>query len=184
MPDSNINKKAISQNLKELLQEKTLAKISVGDICERCGMNRKTFYYHFKDKYDLVNWIYYSEFVKIINDKEYEIGWQIANDLCKYLYDNWDFYRKTFYLDDQNSFTEYFREFIKSVISDDIVTIYGNEMTGDDFDFYVEFFSNAFVITIRNWIMSSDPMPPEHFVQLLKNCLIKTSQAINSIIRE
>ena len=39
--------------MKALMEERPFAKISVGDICERCGMNRKSFYYHFKDKYDL-----------------------------------------------------------------------------------------------------------------------------------
>ena len=42
--------------MKKLMKEKPFAKISVIDICEGCGMNRKSFYYHFKDKYDLVNW--------------------------------------------------------------------------------------------------------------------------------
>ena len=27
-------------------------------------MNRKSFYYHFRDKYDLVNWIFYVDFIE------------------------------------------------------------------------------------------------------------------------
>lgn len=44
--------------MKKLMEKKPFSKISVGDICEDCGMNRKSFYYHFRDKYDLVNWIF------------------------------------------------------------------------------------------------------------------------------
>ena len=44
--------------LKGLMAEMPFEKINVSQICERCGMNRKSFYYHFKDKYDLVNWIF------------------------------------------------------------------------------------------------------------------------------
>jgi len=62
LPDSGITKNALSTALKELMLLHPLAKISVGDICARCGMNRKSFYYHFKDKYDLVNWIFHTEF--------------------------------------------------------------------------------------------------------------------------
>lgn len=64
MPDSSITKKALADALKQLMAEKPLQKISVGDICERCNMNRKSFYYHFRDKYDLVNWVFYTEFAE------------------------------------------------------------------------------------------------------------------------
>ena len=49
MADSNITKQARSGSLKKLLTKKPLEKISVADICTLCGMNRKSFYYHFKD---------------------------------------------------------------------------------------------------------------------------------------
>ena len=53
MADSNITKKALASALKELMETVPFSKISIGDICEKCDMNRKSFYYHFKDKYDL-----------------------------------------------------------------------------------------------------------------------------------
>ena len=43
--------------MKKLLLEKPLNKITINDITEDCGVNRMTFYYHFKDIYDLVDWI-------------------------------------------------------------------------------------------------------------------------------
>ena len=48
-------KRALEASLKKLLLRKPLNKIS--DITEDCGVNRMTFYYHFKDIYDLVDWI-------------------------------------------------------------------------------------------------------------------------------
>lgn len=65
MPDSNITKKALAMAMKELMEQIPFSKISVSDICEKCGMNRKSFYYHFKDKYDLVNWIFDVEFFRL-----------------------------------------------------------------------------------------------------------------------
>ena len=56
MADSNITKRALATSLKELMAEQPFAKINVAQICERCNMNRKSFYYHFKDIYDLVEW--------------------------------------------------------------------------------------------------------------------------------
>ena len=60
MADSNVTKRALAEGLKQLMERRPFAKISVGDICESCNMNRKSFYYHFRDKYDLVNWIFLS----------------------------------------------------------------------------------------------------------------------------
>ena len=90
MPDSLITKRALASSLKELMKAQPLTKISVGDICEKCGMNRKSFYYHFCDKYDLVNWIFDTEFSEIRNRPDH-----IANfeDICEYFYSDREFYR-------------------------------------------------------------------------------------------
>lgn len=58
MANSNITKKALAQSLKELGSTKILDKITVADITNHCGVNRQTFYYHFNDKYELLNWRY------------------------------------------------------------------------------------------------------------------------------
>ena len=50
-------KRALEASLKKLLLRKPLNKITINDITEDCGVNRMTFYYHFKDIYDLVDWI-------------------------------------------------------------------------------------------------------------------------------
>ena len=41
MADSNITKNALAVSMKKLMEKKPFSKISVGDICEDCGMNRK-----------------------------------------------------------------------------------------------------------------------------------------------
>ncbi|MFR1342509.1 MAG: TetR family transcriptional regulator [Anaerovoracaceae bacterium] len=53
---SQITKKAIEASLKNLLLKKPFDKITINDIAEDCGISRMTFYYHFKDIYDLVEW--------------------------------------------------------------------------------------------------------------------------------
>ena len=75
--ESNITKKVLAKALKNCMQTKSFAKITVMDICEECGMNRKTFYYHFKDKFDLVNWIFNIECLKQLHHSEYVFLWKI-----------------------------------------------------------------------------------------------------------
>ena len=61
MSGSQITKKALALSIKKLMETIPLSKISIRQIADNCGVNRQTFYYHFKDKFDLVNWIYYTE---------------------------------------------------------------------------------------------------------------------------
>jgi AcrR family transcriptional regulator len=64
---AGFTKKIILQTLMALLDEKPLAKITVKDIVERCGINRNTFYYYFKDIPDAVEYVLKTELDKIIN---------------------------------------------------------------------------------------------------------------------
>ena len=59
MSESKITEKALALALKQLMKTAPLSKISIQNIMDNCGLNRQTFYYHFKDKFDLVNWIYH-----------------------------------------------------------------------------------------------------------------------------
>ena len=54
---SNLTKKALASSLKEILKTKPISKVTVSDICSNCGIRRQSFYYHFADLPELVEWI-------------------------------------------------------------------------------------------------------------------------------
>lgn len=49
-------RRELSAALRELLREKPLSQLRVRELTERCGLRRQSFYYHFKDVYDLFAW--------------------------------------------------------------------------------------------------------------------------------
>ena len=55
--DMTNTKQAIAESLKHLLLKKPITKITINDITEDCHISRMTFYYHFNDIYDLVEWV-------------------------------------------------------------------------------------------------------------------------------
>lgn len=65
----NFTRKAIKESFVKMLNEKPLAKITVKDIVEDCGINRNTFYYHFEDIPNLLLEIVTEDAERII--KEY-----------------------------------------------------------------------------------------------------------------
>lgn len=54
-------KRTLAESLKKLMKKKSLSKITVSEIIADCGLNRKTFYYHFEDIYSLLKWIFENE---------------------------------------------------------------------------------------------------------------------------
>ena len=62
---SKVTKNAIAMSLKKILDKKVLTKVTINDITKDCGINRMTFYYHFKDIYDLIEWIFIEEAEKV-----------------------------------------------------------------------------------------------------------------------
>lgn len=73
---SQTTKRALEASLKNLLLKKPLDKITINDIAEDCGINRMTFYYHFKDIYDLVEWSCYEDASKALAGNKTYNTWQ------------------------------------------------------------------------------------------------------------
>jgi AcrR family transcriptional regulator len=48
----------LAESIKELMEHKSLEKLTVKEVVSRAGVTRQTFYRHFRDKYDLVNWYF------------------------------------------------------------------------------------------------------------------------------
>lgn len=169
MADSSITKAALGSALKKLVTEKPFEKTSIGEICELCNMNRKSFYYHFRDKYELVIWIFDTEFRKGVNDCEPRDLWEGVTSLSEYFYKNKPFYEKILLVNGQNCFTEYFSEFckrnFKKIISESFGSTTINEKTS-------ETYANFFVYALSAWITNDDGRDAKDFVKDLKDSVI------------
>ena len=165
----------IKNALKEIMAEVPFEKINVAQICEKCNMNRKSFYYHFKDKYDLVNWIFDIEFISALNKETLETRWKTFDILCECFYENRDFYRKALKIKGQNSFSDHFRECLQPILKMRLEDITGRSLSSD---FEVTFLSDALVCAIERWISEKNCMPPEQFTSLIKSTILSTAVSI------
>ena len=59
----------LAKVLKEMMASRSLDDISVMEISRRCGVSRKTFYYHYHDIYDLLTLIFL-----LFSDSSYQSG--------------------------------------------------------------------------------------------------------------
>lgn len=179
MADSNITKHALAASLRTLMEEHPFEKITVAQICEQCGINRKSFYYHFKDKYDLVNWIFDSDLVALavsdvdLNDED--SMWRLLKTLGDYFYENRDFYRKAFQIKGQNSFADHFRELSQPLFKNRLAALVGEENTDE---FVLDFFTDASLSALERWLTAKECVPPEQVVDRLHFLVQRSTTAL------
>ena len=65
-------KKMFAASLKGFMEKKPLSKITISEIVTDCGVNRKTFYYHFEDIYALLKWMLEQEAIEVI--KQFDLS--------------------------------------------------------------------------------------------------------------
>ena len=111
----------LAESFKELSQKKPVDKITVKEIVQNCGLTSPTFYNHFKDKYDLIAWIYSKPIEKFVNQMNVD-DYKIKNaifDIVKYFFDNRDFLKNLLVnTGGQNSFINYVAQFHVKILSD------------------------------------------------------------------
>ncbi|MGN0329429.1 MAG: TetR/AcrR family transcriptional regulator C-terminal domain-containing protein [Lachnospira sp.] len=59
-------KKALAESLKNIMRKKSFSKITISEIISNCGVNRKTFYYHFEDICALLKWMLENEAIEVV----------------------------------------------------------------------------------------------------------------------
>ncbi len=178
MSDSLITKKAIAAGMKELTKKKSFDKITISDITEICGLNRQTFYYHFQDKYDLVNWIYYNEIIAtVIDGLTYENSIEkVLLMLTKMKAEDY-FYMNTLKATVKNEFEECLFQVVSELFSDIIERIAGNtQMQSDEIRFIAEFYAFGMTGTIISWALHGMKETPEYIAMQFKNVYLDTEK--------
>lgn len=169
MPGSHITKLALANAMKSIMAQQPFSRISVSDICAACGMSRKSFYYHFHDKYELVSWIFEKEFVLPNRARSFSSSWEFFEAICAYFYANLTFYVSAFAVQGQNSFAQYFSEFLRPLASAYFKKLFPE---GENNAFFTDFFTDAFLVSVIRWIRSPEPMPPQEYVGKLKEAIM------------
>ena len=175
MPDSSITKKALAAAIKELMAERPLNKISVGDICEQCSMNRKSFYYHFRDKYDLVNWIFYVDFIERMEWSSCRNEWDMLEALCSHFYRERLFYQNALQVEGQNSFREYFCGMLRPVL---MLLTQNLVEEGRKKEFYIAFLCEGVLGELVYWLREGSKITPEEFVEDLHDISLGLARKI------
>ena len=166
---SQITKKALAQSLKNLLLKKPLNKITINDIADDCGINRMTFYYHFKDIYDLVEWSCLEDARKALDEKKtYETWQQGFLQIFEAVLENKPFVMNVYRCVDREQVERYLKPLIDNLLLK-VVEEQSADMTvrQEDKEFIASVYSYAFVGLLLDWIKNDMRENPEQLISKL-----------------
>ncbi|EMB69478.1 TetR/AcrR family transcriptional regulator [Streptococcus mutans] len=170
---NNLTEQAFARALKEIMAKKSFDKVTVTELVRFLNVNRQTFYYHFKDLYDLLEWIYITDGEKMIGDKRTTASWQEGLlAIFQYIQDNEAFVRNTYHSINRNYLEHFLYDraysLIRPVIEENEVQ---TQLSEADIDLRAHFYKYGLVGFILDWIDSGLRENPEDLTQRIYHLL-------------
>ena len=154
MPRSNQTKQLLAQSLQELMVTTPLEKISVNDIVDHANVGRNTFYYHFEDKYDLVNWYFQSGITRFLVERSAYSGWDaMLAALEAYFLENKVFYCNALAYNGQNSLQQYMFDYLRSIFEQNAREL-NPDTSAEEVCRIGQFFAGAMMGILIPWVFS------------------------------
>ena len=157
---ARFTRKAIIQTFREMLEKSPLDKITVTNIIEKCGINRNTFYYYFRDIYDLLDSFFKEELEKVIEANAAESLQNLLKAVMQMVKDNRQIVYHIFNSLNRNQLERYLfdstnrhmYELVKKEAE-------GLNVTDDDIKYVAEFYQYAFMGSFLKYLWND--MKPE-----------------------
>ena len=172
---TDYTKQFLARSLVQLMKTTPLDKISVSEITEECGLNRHTFYYHFKDKQDLICWIFdndISDHFDTPSTDDINAGMHdfYFRKIIEFMFDNRLFYINALNASGQNSLNDHLYDFIYSIREIQIDAILkGRRISPEARRFLADYFSCAICGLITRWAENNMQNPPDVFYSKFHN---------------
>lgn len=153
-------KKLFAEALKEIVVQKSFSKVTVSELIRACNVNRKTFYYHFTDVYDLLKWTLEQEAIDVVKKFDLIVDYEeVILFAMDYIEKNDVFLNNIYYSVGRDELKRFFyTDFIEITTSiiKQIETI--NKVTlPKEFEMFLSsFYTEAIAGTLLEWIVNKE----------------------------
>ena len=164
---SQTTKRALEASLKALLLKKPLNKITINDIAEDCGISRMTFYYHFKDIYDLVEWACVEDAKRALEGKKTYDTWQEGYlNIFHAVQENKPFVLNVYRCVSRERIEQYLYPLVHNLLLGVVEEMAaGANVADEDKQFIANFYEYAFVGVMLEWIKNGMKEEPALIVE-------------------
>lgn len=171
-------KRALAAALKELMAQKPIEDITIHDLTEHCGIRRQTFYYHFKDVYDLLRWMFQEEGVALLEKQKGALLWQEGFlQLFHYIEENRAVCLCALKSVGRQELKRFFEANVHAIIYRTVEQL-GIEVgaiqagvTKEDIDLMTHFYTLACVGLLESWLLGEIDRTPEELIAFLDRTL-------------
>lgn len=175
----------LADSFKELAAAKPIEKITIREITDRAGVIRPTFYNHFQDKYELLEWIARKELKEpvepLINNGMLKEA--IVYVLTAMLNEK-EFYIKAVNLGGQNSFDDVLKKCVMEIILSQVKQERLRSMMPYEWmtpEYAADFYAQSVCYTIITWAKDGMKIPA---AQLADTMLFSLSHSALDIFRK
>lgn len=157
--------------LKDLIKKQPLEKITVVDIVTACGITRQTFYRHFEDKYELVNWYFevlvHDSFVMMNKNKQLQLA---LENKFEFIQNELSFFKAAFKTEAYYSLVEFDFRYIVKFYSEIISKKTGCELSAE-MKFALELYCRGSIYQTVVWVNNEQRVSPSEIAELLVSSL-------------
>lgn len=160
MPLDSRTKFLFARKLREMLKEMSFSRVTVSELCRRARVSNQAFYYHFRDKYELVAWMFIYEFTPTL----YMPGGYSA-EICAQQYELYykdrDFWANLFLEASSANISNYLRDFTISHLSNSMKYYLGTDTLPAETKLWVRYQVYGIVGLLVDWITGVVQLTPQ-----------------------
>ena len=159
----------LAESLKELAKFKAVDKITIRELTKNCGLTPPTFYNHFRDKYDLMAWIYNRQAEELMKNFGSPITFeQVVWCIIEIVLADEEFYSNVLKnAVGQNSFRYATNDYSIKLTEEWIKARHNLDELPDDIQFHVKFYMRGFADIFVEWFLGKRKPPPQELARLI-----------------
>lgn len=177
---ADYTKALFANQLKVLLQHKTIDKITIKELTDLCGMNRQSFYYHFGDIYALMEWLFIKEALPFLQKNKGEQIWEKGiPQLLAYMDENRSLFINGYMAITQVSIFSLIQEDLLAVVFETINDLGYDGLTPEEKERLAQYYVFSFTALLESWLKGTVKQSPEEltgfFTEIIRDHLVGMS---------
>ncbi len=170
---ADITKRWIAEKMRELMKRQPIEKIRVTELCSAAGIERPTFYYHFRDKYELVAWMFCTEAYGTDITSVHSAAEAMSRMKREIL-----FYKRAYEDSSQNALWRYMLEYFVRRYTDLAKEKLGTDLLDTQLAYSIRFYCMGAVGMTQEWVLNDNITSAETVVSMMFRSMPEPLRAV------
>ena len=154
-------KQLFADKIMQLAKNKPIKDIQIKELCVLCGVERTTFYYHFRDKYDLVAWIFKQNYIEEASRAETINDERMIREMFHRLSMQKEFFLNALQDSSQNNLREYMLAFYIGIEEKVLCEYYHTDSLNEELLYEVRNYSFGCMGQTIDWLLGKNNLSAE-----------------------